>query len=284
MSVKYLSRIVFQSITIIMALLISSCANNQSPQESNDNQTSSSVNISNQQGEVLTLVANGEDFIRQGFVSKDGWQINFNHAYITVADVTAYQTSPPFNAENEEELAVNESVNLVSTPTTIDLAEGDENASPITVNQVPAKEGFYNAIAWKVVNNSENTGSIILDGKALKQGETINFVLNFPIVLDYACGEFVGDERKGIVTENQSAEIEITFHFDHIFGDAEISPDEELNIKALGFKPLAVLASNGQLKTNLDELKQNLSPEDYQKLEVSLQSLGHVGEGHCRNN
>ena len=27
----------------------------------------------------LVLVANGEDFVRQGFVSKDGWSINFEH-------------------------------------------------------------------------------------------------------------------------------------------------------------------------------------------------------------
>ena len=25
------------------------------------------------------LVANGEDFVRQGFVSKDGWRISFDH-------------------------------------------------------------------------------------------------------------------------------------------------------------------------------------------------------------
>lgn len=262
---------------IILALLLSSCVGNQP--SSNTANTSTTDNNSQSK---LTLVANGEDFIRQGFVSKDGWRIDFNHAYVTVNNVTAYQTTPPFNPETDEQLTPTESVNLVSTPTTIDLAQGNENEPPILVNQVPVKEGFYNAIAWKVVNNPENTGSIILDGVAEKDGEKVNFVLNFPVALNYACGEFVGEERKGIVDENQSGEVEITFHFDHVFGDAETPTDDQLNIDALGFQPLATLAINGQLKINLEELKQNLTSENYQKLEKSLQSLGHVGEGHCR--
>lgn len=38
----------------------------------------------NAQTGTLVLVDNGEDFIRQGFVSKDGWQIDFDHAYVTL--------------------------------------------------------------------------------------------------------------------------------------------------------------------------------------------------------
>ena len=34
----------------------------------------------------LQFVANGEDFVRQGFVSKDGWAIGFDHVYINLAD------------------------------------------------------------------------------------------------------------------------------------------------------------------------------------------------------
>jgi len=45
----------------------------------------------------LQVYANGEDFVRQGFVSKDGWSINFDHVYITLADITAYQTEPPYD-------------------------------------------------------------------------------------------------------------------------------------------------------------------------------------------
>ena len=36
---------------------------------------------------TLELRANGEDFIRQGFTSKDGWQIEFDHVYTNIQDL-----------------------------------------------------------------------------------------------------------------------------------------------------------------------------------------------------
>lgn len=264
---------------IIIALILSSCG---AKDEVNTTESNSENQIS--QGETLTLVANGEDFIRQGFVSKDGWRINFNHAYVTLADAIAYQTNPSFNAEGEEEIKPIESVTLIDKDTTIDLAEGDENAPPIKVAEVNAPVGNYNAISWKLVNNQENTGSVVLDGTAVKDNETVKFVISLPVNSEYSCGEFVGDERKGILEAGKTAEIETTFHFDHIFGDAQTSLDDDLNIGALGFQPLATLAQNGELKINLATLEKTLNPEDYQKLMNNLNSLGHVGEGHCRLN
>lgn len=265
--------------TAIIVLILSSC----SPKNEVIT-TESNPNNQNPLEETLTLVANGEDFIRQGFVSKDGWRIDFNHAYVTLADAIAYQTNPPFNPEEKEEIKPTESVTLINKATTIDLAQGDENALPIKVAEVPAPVGNYNAISWKLVNNQENTGSIILDGTAVKDNETIKFVISLPINSDYSCGEFVGDERKGILEAGKTAEIETTFHFDHVFGDADTPADDDLNIGALGFQPLAILSENGELKTDLATLEKKLNPEDYQKLINNINSLGHVGEGHCRLN
>ncbi len=261
----------------LLIFTLSACGVSDSPQTTTTNSSDNNDETSN-----FSLVANGEDFIRQGFVSKDGWQIDFNHAYVTLNQVTAYQTNPPFNAEEGEFEAV-ESVALVETPTTIDLAEGDENASPIVVTEVSAPEGNYNAIGWSLVNDPEKNASVILDGVAVKDDRTVDFVISFPIELEYLCGEFVGDERKGIIEANQPAELETTFHFDHLFGDSETPADDELNLGALGFEPLAVIASNdNQLQTDLPTLEQQLSSEDYSKLMDNLKSLGHVGEGHCR--
>lgn len=265
--------------TAIIVLILSSC----SPKNEVIT-TESNPNNQNPLEETLTLVANGEDFIRQGFVSKDGWRIDFNHAYVTLADAIAYQTNPPFNPEEKEEIKPTESVTLINKATTIDLAQGDENAPPIKVAEVPAPVGNYNAISWKLVNNQENTGSIILDGTAVKDNETIKFVISLPINSDYSCGEFVGDERKGILEAGKTAEIETTFHFDHVFGDAQTPMDDDLNIGALGFQPLAIFSENGELKTDLATLEKKLNPEDYQKLINNINSLGHVGEGHCRLN
>lgn len=266
----------FRFLTLIVAFIVAAC-NNSPP-----NPTVTTENESSEGGDSLTLVANGEDFIRQGFVSKDGWRIDFNHAFVTVDQVTAYQTDPPFNAEGKDNLNATESVMLVDETITIDLAEGDENASPIIVADAIAPLGVYNALSWKLVNDSQTNTSIILDGVAVKDGETINFVLNLAMPLEYQCGEFIGDERKGILEAGKEAQLETTFHFDHVFGDGEATPDDEINVGAIGFQPLAQLANNGELNIDLATLEAQLSPDDYGKLINNLESLGHVGEGHCR--
>ena len=175
--------------SVVMIFALSSCVLNNTPEATELSSTSS-------QGKSrLSLVANGEDFIRQGFVSKDGWQIEFNHAYITLDEVIAYQTNPPFNLGNGEKLQVTKSITLIDFATTIDLAQGDEKALPIKVTEVSAPIGKYNAISWNVVNNPEDNTSIVLDGVATKNDQTINFVLKFSLNLSYLCVDFVHCDR-----------------------------------------------------------------------------------------
>ncbi|MCB0155088.1 MAG: DUF4382 domain-containing protein, partial [Anaerolineae bacterium] len=99
------------------------------------------------QGGIGTLEfrANGEDFVRQGFTSKDGWAISFEHVYVTVSDITAYQTDPPY--EPEEGAALN-ATTVVEVPGvyTIDLAAGDDDAEPIFVAEAAVPAGQYNAL------------------------------------------------------------------------------------------------------------------------------------------
>jgi hypothetical protein len=230
----------------------------------------------------LSLVANGEDFVRQGFVSKDGWRIDFDHVYVNFSEAIAYQSDPPFNAEANSEIQAQTKVALLREPQKIDLAQGDQNAAPILVSQVNAPHGFYNAIAWKVSQPNPEEATISIQGKATKDNQTVNFLINLEDELDYTCGEFVGDARKGFVADNTVGELETTFHFDHIFGDQDTPMDDALNADALGFQPLADLAENESLEINQATLKTKLSPEDYGKLEKAIASLGHVGEGHCQ--
>lgn len=263
--------------SLLISIFLSSCASNPVTEEEETTEE-------NTPQASLILVANGEDFIREGFISKDGWRIDFNHAYVTLADTIAHQTEPPFNEEGAEKLQSLKSVTLVREAVTVDLAEGDENAPPIKVAEVVGSIGNYNALEWKLVNTGTNSNSVILEGVAKKDNDSIEFTINLPVELNYVCGEFVGDERKGFLEAGNTAEVETTFHFDHLFGDNESPADDELNIGALGFQPLANLASNGTLNTDLATLKQNLTSEEYDKLMDNLNSLGHVGEGHCRIN
>ncbi|MGB3493631.1 MAG: hypothetical protein WBA57_12945 [Elainellaceae cyanobacterium] len=232
---------------------------------------------------ILEIRANGEDFVRQGFVSRDGWEISFDHLYVNVVEPTAYQTDPPFDPDAGEEIQAKSEAGLAKA-VTVDLAEGDENAEPILIGEVSAPSGQYNALSWKMQPATEGPAAgstLMLVGTAQKDGETVSFNLMLDPEYSYKCGEFVGDARKGILNADETTDVEATFHFDHIFGDGEAAADDPINTGALGFDPLATLAENGQLEADMAMLKEQLSPEDYSTLEETVAGLGHVGEGHC---
>jgi hypothetical protein len=166
----------------------------------------------------------------------------------------------------------------------VDLAKGGEDATPIFVGEVDGSTGHYNAISWKMAQASGGPASgysLIIVGTAEKDGQTVGFTIKIETEYTYTCGEYVGDERKGILQQESTADLEMTFHFDHIFGDAETSMDDELNVGAPGFDPFASVAEGGTLDTDLAGLQAKLSAADYQMLVDILPTLGHVGEGHC---
>jgi len=219
---------------------------------------------------TIRFYANGEDFVRQGFVSKDGWAISFDHVYITLNEVTAYQTDPPYDPHSGPDIEATVSAGLDGVHT-VDLAEGGEDASPIKVGEVQGAEvGHYNAISWEMVKVASGPAagySLVMVGMADKAGQSVDFTIRVEDEYIYSCGEYVGDERKGFVNEGETADLEMTFHFDHIFGDLETPQDDELNLSALGFQPFAATAENGEVEANLADLGDL--------------HLGHVGEGHC---
>ena len=236
----------------------------------------------------LTLVANGEDFVRQGFVSKDGWDVNFDRVYVNFGDAVAYSSASSFEpqkGDTKNNIDYQSKVDFLTESTTTDLAEGDEEAEPIVVKQAEVKDGFYNALSWKIATADTNSAiagkTMMLTGQAVKDGETIDFSLSFNRPTEYVCGEFIGDERQGIVAADTPGTVEATFHFDHIFGDINTPPNDALNQDAVGFQPIAELASNGTVNLEDSDLAEQLSARDYQKLIEAVSGLGHVGEGHC---
>jgi hypothetical protein len=256
------SLVILTTLTLVASILLAGCG-------------------SEQEKGTLEFYANGEDFVRQGFVSKDGWHITFEHVYVTLAEVTAYQTDPPYDAHEGSEVQAQETAKLDQTYT-VDLAKGGEDASSILVGKVSdAPAGHYNAIQWKMAlaSSGPTTGdALVIVGQAAKDGESVNFTLRIDQEYTYTCGEYVGDARKGNLEKDGTADLEMTFHFDHIFGDAETPMDDELNLGALGFEPFS-----GYMAIDLDlyGMENSLSAEEYQKLMDILPSLGHVGEGHC---
>ena len=240
------------------------------------------------QESTLALVANGEDFVRQGFTSKDGWQISFDRVYVNIAQAIAYSTESGFEprkGDTKKSINYQQKIDFLGEAKTADLAAGDATAEPILIEQIKVPQGFYNALSWTLDTAGSDSAiagqTIALIGTAKKAGTTINFNLGFNQPTEYVCGEFIGDERKGIVAADSSGEVEATFHFDHIFGDADSPLEDALNQDALGFEPIANLASNNNIDTNDVELANKLSNGDYQKLNKAIANLGHVGEGHC---
>ena len=232
---------------------------------------------------TLRFTASGEDFVRQGFVSKDGWRIDFDHVYVVLADITAYQTDPPYDAHSGGDINSTAKVSLDDVYM-VDLTEGNVDASPILVGSKTANAGHYNAISWKMVKASAGAASaysLVIIGKAEKEGESIDFTIKIEKEYAYSCGEFVGELRKGVVQKDRTADVEMTFHFDHIFGDVETPLDDDLNVGSIGFDPFAVMAQDSVLDIDMEGLKSKLSANDYKVLSETLLTLGHVGEGHC---
>ena len=211
----------------------------------------------------LGLVADGEDLAAEGFLepelTKDGWELRFDSILVTLANVTAHQTEPPYDAESGAAIQAVTSVTLVDRPVTIDLLATDENGG-VEVATVEAPAGFYNALAWDLVPG-EDGASMILIGTATRDGETVDFRLVTSDAVRHLCGEYVGDERKGILAAGGEAALDATFHLDHLFGRADKPADDAMNTGALGFDPFA---AGGEHGFALDGLH-----------------VGHVGEGHC---
>jgi hypothetical protein len=228
---------------------------------------------------TLVVRANGEDFVRQGFVSKDGWTIAFDQLDVNFGPVTAYQSDPAFDAQGKEAIAAQTEVTVTPTAT-VDLAAGDETAEPIVVGEAKAAPGHYNALAWTLV--AAETPAMRLVGTATKDGQTVAFQIDLDRSLGFECGDYVGDERKGILQAGQTTDLEATFHFDHLFGDGTAAADDEINTGALGFDPLAAIATDGQIETSISQLKTQLDSADVERLNEIVPNLAHVGEGHCR--
>ena len=252
-----------------------------------DRATSETIAVSSSEG-TLSLVANGEDFVRQGFVSKDGWEINFDHLYVNIGEAIAMSTESSFEPQKndtKDSIKYEYKAELLEEDKVTDLAEGEADAQPIVVAEANVNPGFYNALVWEVTTAEADSAiagkTMNLIGQATKDGKTVDFDLSFNQPTEYVCGEFVGDRRLGIVETDSPGTVEMTFHFDHLFGDFDTPPEDALNQDALGFEPIAQLASNNTVKLNEEELANQLAPEDYQSLQAALVGLGHVGEGHC---
>lgn len=216
----------------------------------------------------LEFFANGEDLATEGFqapmLTKDGWTIAFDHVFVTLAGISGYQADPPYDAHEGGEIRAAVQVEAQGTYT-IDLAAADADDPRLSVATVAAGSGHYDAISWRMARAQDGPAAgfaMVLVGTAGKDGRSVPFRIETAEESTYRCGEYVGDERKGLVADGATADLEMTFHLDHIFGRADKDADDPMNVSAPGFEPFSDGAGPHRL--------------DLRGLHV-----GHAGEAHC---
>lgn len=337
---------------------------------SDDDQTENPVQATG----TLEFFANGEDFIRRPFVSKDGWEIALTGFYVNIHGPTAVQGVVEEEEPNMQVQVARESssegrlrpahaghphtgisaggdhvaldgdylVDLHQTPEdppeertlvgtiarkdTFDnpVLTGNYNTINFGLKPVEFSGGLYTGncpamtdeeceeaaegmVADEMAYTIRMKGTATCDGDPVCGAEeTVGFdILLLPVLDDnpdesglaWTSCAWVGDGLPGVVTANGTGNIEMTFHSDHIFGDAEAG--EDLNDFAPGFAPFAklaiadescspgedrcVIATEEDLYESWFDLK-DTDPEMeyvYGVLIYSLGTVGHSGEGHC---
>jgi hypothetical protein len=218
----------------------------------------------------MVFTANGEDFVRQGFVDKQGWFISFDNLFVNIVDPVAY------TPDGTSEVAL-EGAHWV------DLAEGGPDAEPIaigTAENVPADNYQSLRFALERAAGGPYAGSsIVMIGSARRDGVTVPFTIRLDeeVVFDGREG-YVGEELKGLLQSGSTTEVEMTFHFDHVFGDSEAGEVDHINTGSVGFDFFNAFAVDGAVDVSQAEMTE---AEGYKRLVQALWSLGHLGEGHC---
>lgn len=228
------------------------------------------IGCSKKTGNIL-FTANGEEFVVDGLISKEGWQIQFSSLLINIDSPEAYNPNHP-------ELKA-----LLKGHHLINLKRGTTEKPEVSVAILPdVQTGNYQSLRFslKQIESGEYAGfSIVLKGNAEKEDEKIPFEIKLDEELTFDGLEgYVGDSIKGILKAGKTADVEMTFHFDHLFGNIEMGADDHVNSGSPGFEFFLPYIKDNKIDVTQDQTKSN---PQYDKLIQSIETLGHLGEGHC---
>ena len=233
----------------------------------------------------LDVMVNGEAFAEAGMLSKDGWQISFDEVTVTVGEITV--SGAPSDGGGD---GVDVPWTLGEGAETAEAAEGEGETppgfvavslqeGPVKLGPQPVPVGTYSQVKWRW--GTDSTAAIALKGTAVQGDQSIPFDLQLPGSFQAICGDYVGEERKGVVTADSGGEVELTLHLDHLFGDGEAAPNDEINTQSFGFNAFAETASEQGVVVTPATWDAWGTPALRQSLQDVLLSMPHVGEGHC---
>ena len=219
---------------------------------------------------TLVFMANGEDFVRKGFTDREGWGIDFTELYVNINEPEAY-------------LAAGSGLARLAGSYWVDLAAGDSNAAPIELGHVSGlAPGNYQSLRFSLKRNESGNYAgftIVMKGTARRDDESYDFVIKLDEEMDFDGREgYVGDTIKGMVKPGDTADVEMTFHFDHIFGDSEAEAGDHINTGSVGFDFFRSFAEGRQVIVEQNEMR---GADGYNTLVHAIWTLGHLGEGHC---
>jgi len=266
---------------------------------------------------TLEFAANGEEFIRDGFLSTDDYEISFDHVLVNISSISAEQTSGIKPASEKSVEAPTRSwesshaghdspggdggASIVvpvdgtflvdlhdpAGPTEVEsikgVVAGNYDAVNFTISPISTEESVPLAPATATHVTTYAGYTMVYMGTAVNtvNGNTINFTIKLDEELPYAnCGP---NGARGFVPNGGTGMAEMTYHMDHVFGDGA-DPASDVNDIALGFGPLDdEFCSSHPCNMNVeqDDLAAGLSGEDYLTFIDALRTVGHSGEGHC---
>ena len=235
---------------------------------------------------TLVFMLNGEGFAREGFVSEDGWRVDFDHVWVNVVGPTAFQVVEEVNqallvlhaGHPHAEIPEGAAQVALDDAFWMDVHQGDGPLVLGTVEDAPI--GHYNRVSFGLAPTDD--GSLVFIGVATKDGVEIPFTIRLDTAIDFtACGPH--PDSIGVLAEGAEAEAELTLHFDHIFGDADEGPADPaevdtVNHLAIGFEPFAALAVDGAVEIGQADIE---ALPEWEQLQDALLTLGHTGEAHC---
>ena len=219
----------------------------------------------------LLFNANGEDFVVNGLISKEGWKVDFDKVLVNLGSPQAY------NPENQDLKAILEGDHLV------DLKRGTSARPEVSVGIVShADTGNYQSLKFslKRIESGEYAGySIVLIGIAQKDEIKVPFIIKLDEEMTFNGREgYVGDSIKGILGEDKTTDVEMTFHFDHIFGNIEMGDEDHVNSESPGFALFLDFIKDKTIDVDQKEMRDHSL---YNSLIHGIETLGHLGEGHC---
>lgn len=258
---------------------------------------------------TIVFLTNGEDFIREGFTTVDGYDISFDNFYINVYGPTAFQVAESASDDDDDDDTTEERASSLIPQHAghdhseigegtahvsltgdyfVDLAQGSAPAELGSIEDVAV--GNYNYLNFTVrpaTSDSEELVdgyegfSIVMIGQAVTGTTTIDFEIKLTEEMSFInCGPVA--DNAGVVANGGEATVDLTFHSDHIFGDYEtIGEEDSVNGISIGFGPFAALAVDGTANLTQEDLAAGFEASIYTKFIEAVKTLGHTGEAHC---